>query len=516
MGLSESKHRVLYLPAQSGKTSKMEDLIRDGKFKHGVEGECNFIISDNNILLVEQTKARVMKDLATGDEAVIVDKIFNWTSQAECNISSKELAYDIVDGSVEMVVMCSHPKRFTYLHDLINLLNKSKRFDKKINIWIDEADKSIKQWSKYEEILEHPNVTHVTLISATIGTIIKKYKSIKVIPYEMTHPFCYRGLYKSKHREFDYTGDPVSYIEHILDSHSKLSQPGKRAFMPGNVDKASHDEIEELLIERGFAVMVLNGDRKQINIPGEGIHDISIDHDTDGNLELSEKLATFYKDHKLHRFPFAITGRLCLGRGVTFQSNPSETHDGFIFDYAIIPNIISAAEAYQTAARGFGNVIRHKKLRFYSSASMYQKIFKEESRALHTAVMAHDLGLVHIDKYDLKMAESRTCVVKMEEFSSKKALQERWEEILEETGQNKKLVFHQLKRDLVTKKYTCALGSKTMVQSAQNIRDRRYDTGTHEWGSGITNAEPGDIVSRIYIGYENDTDVYFLRWTIKE
>ena len=36
MGQSESKHRVLYLPAQSGKTSKMEDLIRDGKIKHGI------------------------------------------------------------------------------------------------------------------------------------------------------------------------------------------------------------------------------------------------------------------------------------------------------------------------------------------------------------------------------------------------------------------------------------------------------------------------------------------------
>lgn len=509
MGQSESKHRVLYLPAQSGKTSKMEDLIRDGKVKHGIDGECNFIISDNNLLLVEQTKARITKDLATGDEAVIVDGIFNWTSQKECNISVLELALEIIDGNVEMVVMCSHPKRFTYLRHLIDRLSKSKKFDKKINMWIDEADKSIKQWSKHEEILEYPQVSHVTLISATIGTIIKKYKSITVIPYETTHPSCYRGLNKSKHKEFAYTGDPLSYIENILETHSKLARPGKRSFMPADVAKESHDEIEQSLIERGFAVMVLNGDRKQIYIPDEGIHDISIQHDTEGNLEISEKLAIFYKEHHLERFPFAVTGRLCLGRGVTFQSNPSQDHDGFVFDYSIMPNISSPAEAYQTAARGFGNATRGKKLRFYASNDMYQKIFKEEARALHTAKMAYDLGLIHVDKYDLKMAEKGTRpIVYLEEFTTQKEMKERWLEI-----SGKKLNF-QLRTD-ARGRYSCALGLKSVVQTAQNIREKRYDIDVHEWGSGITNAEPGEYVSRIYVGYENDMPIYFLRWTIK-
>jgi len=516
MGQSESKHRVLYLPAQSGKTSKMEDLIRDGKIKHGIEGECNFIISDNNLLLVEQTKARITKDLAIGDEAVIIDGIFNWTSQKDCNISYRELALEIIDGNVEMVVMCSHPKRFTYLRQLIDRLCESSRFEKKINIWIDEADKSIKQWSKHEEILEHADVAHVTLISATIGSIIKKYKSITVIPYETTHPTCYRGLNKSRHHEINYTGDPVTYIEHILDSHPKLAKAGKRAFMPGNVDKDSHDEIETLLIERGFVVMVLNGDRKEIHIPGEGILSISTRDTEEDDLELSQKLATIYKEKKLDRFPFAVTGRLCLGRGVTFQSNPSELHDGFMFDYSIMPNIISAAEAYQTAARGFGNVARNKRLRFYASDSMYQKIFREEARALHTAKMAHDLGLVHVDKYDLKMAEARTMSsVYMEEFSTKEEMKERWQDILEETDKTKNLIFHALQKDPVSGRFTCALGSRSIVQTAQSIRDRRYDTGAHEWGSGITNAESGDLVSRIYVGYENDQAVWFLRWTIK-
>jgi hypothetical protein len=52
-------------------------------------------------LLVEQTKARITKDLATknietGDEAVIVDGIFNWTSQKECSISYKRTEFEVI------------------------------------------------------------------------------------------------------------------------------------------------------------------------------------------------------------------------------------------------------------------------------------------------------------------------------------------------------------------------------------------------------------------------------------
>jgi len=59
---------MLYLPAQSGKTGKMEELIKKSITKNKELGVCNFIISDNNLVLTNQTKTRITKDLATGDE----------------------------------------------------------------------------------------------------------------------------------------------------------------------------------------------------------------------------------------------------------------------------------------------------------------------------------------------------------------------------------------------------------------------------------------------------------------
>ncbi len=62
--------------------------------------------------------------------------------------------------------------------------------------------------------------------------------------------------------------------------------------------------------------------------------------------------------------------------------------------------------------------------------------------------------------------------------------------------------------------YTCSLGGKSGRQSAEAVR--RFCIGTRGWGSGITNADVGDFVKRVYVGYEEDESVkYFLRWTIK-
>jgi hypothetical protein len=116
MGVNASKLKCLYLPAQSGKTRKVEELIKHYKDIHECfgDGDVNIFISANNILLVKQTESRVRKDLATESEegandAVIKAGVFSWTSgEKECNISPPDLAFRML-GEVEMVVLCAHP-----------------------------------------------------------------------------------------------------------------------------------------------------------------------------------------------------------------------------------------------------------------------------------------------------------------------------------------------------------------------------------------------------------------------
>ena len=520
MGTAHSKCRVLYLPAQSGKTRKMEDLIEEAEKEYGTTtGQCNFIISDNNILLVEQTKTRVRKDLSVDKQVFSSSGIFSWTSSSkECDLSVGELAFDIIEDKIHTVVMCSHPSRFKYLNLLIETLSKSKHFSKKINIWIDEADKSIKMWSKYDSILEIKNVENVTLISATVDSIISKYKNIRVIPYAETHSKDYKCLKDSKRKIVVLTGDAVQDALRILDENTHLQFPGKKGFIPVQVKKEYHDELDACLRKRGFAVIVINGDRKELYVPAYKKKSSQIINlipliktDSEGNpTELSLLVASLYIEYKLYRFSMVITGRLCLGRGITFQSNCNDRHSGFNFDYEILPEICNAPDAYQVASRGFGNTTRTKKLRIYTSSTMFSKIEKEENQALHIASNAHKLGWESIGKRELKMARgSGGNDVYLEEFDSIEELNERWKEINPHSSNVRRLNKNE------DGKYTCALGDKSVVHTVQEVREQRYDLGTHGWGAGFEKAEKGEPVSRVYAGYDGDDVVFFLRWTIK-
>jgi hypothetical protein len=163
-------------------------------------GVINIIISANNKLLVEQTTQRMVKDLGTDSDtdneesnAIIQGDVFSWTSGTkESNLTPRELYSEIIDEKIEMIVLCAHAQRFKYLLEALTRLNESRHFAKRVNIWIDEADQSINLWSKYERIMDMRIINQITLVSATFDSVMKKYKSLNVLPYFETHPECYR------------------------------------------------------------------------------------------------------------------------------------------------------------------------------------------------------------------------------------------------------------------------------------------------------------------------------------
>jgi hypothetical protein len=424
MGGSNSKLKCLYLPAQSGKTRKMEDLIRHYKDISECfgDGDINLIISANNILLVKQTESRLMTDLATESEegandAVIKSGVFSWTSgNKECNITAESLAFRIISEKVEMVVLCAHAIRLRYLSEMIRALAECACFTKKINIWIDEADKSIKLWSKYSTLLEIPAIHQVTLISATFDSVFKKYGALQVLGYEITHPECYRCLKDSiKFEENIVTENAVTYVREVVLKHrEQLLRPGVRAFIPGELRKESHNEIADFLHrELGFVVIIINCERKEILVPGEQPNDLrkylTI---TNGELppEFNITLSKLYKDSNWARFPLAITGFYCVQRGVTFQCAPSEgVHDGFMFDYGILPPITCKSEAYQTMARLFGNVghfPNYKPVEIYTSSAMISKVEKAEKIAVYLGRMVHEQNLDLVTPKDVRAAQN--------------------------------------------------------------------------------------------------------------
>ena len=432
--------KCLYLPAQSGKTRKMQELIKEYKMDELLfdeMGVINIIISANNKLLVEQTTKRMEKDLGTSDSdneesnATIQGDVFSWTSGTkESNLKPGELAFDIIEDKIEMVVLCAHAQRFKYLLDALIKLNDSRHFNKKVNIWIDEADQSINLWSKYDmRIMDMQIINQITLVSATFNSVMKKYKSLNVLPYFETHPECYRGLRHSNRVERNYCAEnAVDYVKQIIETdRATLVKKGMRAFIPGEMSKASHDAIADYLHrECGFVVIIINGERKEILVPGKRPIDLRkyLTVDTNGGVtkEFNTELAKLYHDNGWSQYPLAITGFYCVERGITFQCDAVEgEHSGFLFDYGIIPPIRDKSEAYQTMARLFGNVgdfannkifddekneLVDKKVNIYTTSLMFGRVEKQENIAINIAHMVAEQGLETVTKNDIKAAQN--------------------------------------------------------------------------------------------------------------
>lgn len=443
MGSSNSKARCLFLPAQSGKTRKVEEEIIELKRLCGISGSrsIDIFISANNRLLVYQTSARLRRDLGTpadtdesaesdseadaasdvsddeASDAVIKGRIFSWTHGKTTGIAPDALADKILLEEIEMVFMCANKRRFTYLAAMLDRLTTHRMFRRdpaQIYIWIDEADSSMSLWRQFEAAAtENPAITQITLVSATFGRILKKYERLRIVPYEHTHPDCYRRLIDCRQEVIECgLRDPCQFVLSVLSTHAEIMANGTCVFVPGAYTKESHYEIAEELQKLDFAVVIINGECKELRIPGEATIDLreylSCPDPEMLPEEFNQTLAELYATHKLWRFPFAITGYLCIQRGVTFQCAPAPgRHDGFVFTHGIIPPIRDKAEAYQTMARMFGNTggfPNYVRPIIYTDEKTFAGVCDQEETAVNLPRMVFMDGLEDANTADFKRA----------------------------------------------------------------------------------------------------------------
>jgi hypothetical protein len=443
MGATNSKTRVMCLPAQSGKTRKMIEDMYNSLIElddENCEGYFNIVICSNNQLLVKQTQTRMEDEMNfddikaptihyDDDDNKLEDNsnlnsnlqnVYAWISDNKSgDKSAHDIAYRIINDDIKMLLCCAHSIRFSkYLEPLILLINRSyqrKIFNKKINIWIDEADVSITLWSQYQKLTDLPIINNITLVSATIDSIIKEYNTIRIMPFEFTYQ---NGLY---HKIFDnniYIVDDdieeddnasvIPYIRHVFRTEklSDVAEPGTIWFVPGNTKCVSHDNIRTFLNDRGFYVAVLNSNEKCIYPPTNGPRRQKINLTSNNNEEIGQIIRNIYYEHPddIFDFPFAITGQLCLGRGITFQ------YDGFIFTHAIISNMKNKAALYQCAARLAGNIKLY--INEYDSATIYMSsktekaLLEKESLACNLASLVFKEQLAQVSKTEIKRAST--------------------------------------------------------------------------------------------------------------
>ena len=408
------KTKCLWKPAQSGKTRTIMQMIRE-QGEHSAH--LNIVICANIRLQVEQLSSRVKRELfyaddgsdsdssasgeskSMGDDRIEGDS-FTWMSGTkDTNIRTGDLADRIKEDEVTMVVCCSHKKRLLYLMELLQNLERSKHFKKSITVWIDEADASVSLWSREElDFARFTKVDRVNLVSATFNSVIAAYGRITVMGFDTTHPDVYLPL-----RECDVVthasyADPTANLMSVLEAHPETCFPGSRLFAPALIARKTHNEVADYLKSKGFAVMILNGERKCIEIPDGTIVPIALDITAANPDEISTLLPRLYAEHNLARFPFAVTGQLCLGRGITFQSAD------FVFDYGVVPELPDAASAYQCVARLLGNVKGFPDFKpptVFMSENTKAETFACEKIAVHIAKQVEAQGWADVGEEEI-------------------------------------------------------------------------------------------------------------------
>lgn len=403
---------LIQLPAQSGKTRKMTDLINKWNSTFNISGanDLNIIFTSNTKLLNKQTHKRIINDVnnysgsSSDDESVNetsdYPKTLSWThGQKKMTVNDVFVLVTSDDDDTEInnIICCTNKKRMEHTMTLLGMLFKKfkkRNFNKDINIWIDEADSSIGIWAPHFdrmfEMCANKFVKNVVLITATMRPVYKYLHSIDVEPllrtYENTHAPVYHKYSECKlvHDISDRNKRVDDALTEVLRIHADMVVPGSKWFCPGNTKCVSHETHCAILLKHGFNVLIINGQFKEFRLQNGDV--IPIKEDLEEDLEVAKTLSRYYYTHELYKAPLAVTGKMCVSRGITFAS--SFNGDEFMFTHGVIPDNMNGDDAYQMVARCCGNIkgfACYQKPIVFVSTKTSELILKEECMAVEFA-----------------------------------------------------------------------------------------------------------------------------------
>jgi len=146
----------------------------------------------------------------------------------------------------------------------------------------------------------------------------------------------------------------LQIIKEVDAKHGGKIPIGTKWFIPADNSINSHETMSAILQGRKFAVFVVNGNGITLTFPYiYGIYRQPIE--VKKTKELHEHLREMYREYELERVPVAITGYLCIGRGISISQPKTDEFDAFLLDYGVLSNCSKKAEASQNAGRTKGN-----------------------------------------------------------------------------------------------------------------------------------------------------------------
>ena len=456
------KFILICKPEQSGKTFIMiQEIIKQlSNNENNIKNIINIIFCDNSLLLTKQTGNRIQENLSeyksisdnnsnddTSDDDSSNDEVmstFNIENSKEeyIEFSSKSKKYKCIDSvlgvityrKIKNILCCTNGTRTDDIYDLIETINENNSDKFYFKIWIDEADKYISQIDRvFKPLVDEYNNVNVYCITATAKKLFDKYNYMNVFPLENTTSSNYHGWEDNDFKIYDMTCSIIEFVNHILINVVKNDiKPGTKWFIPAGFKKTSHHEIKDICLKIGFAVIIVNGDGIQLILPNREVNTYS------KKDILNNTLDEIYIKHDLKEYPVAITGNLCIARGISIMSEKKVDKEektiknGFMIDYAILSSTNNAQETSQLSGRVKGNIknwINYKRPFVYTTTK-FDKIAKEwEIKSRELARLAYDKELngkkTIITKSEYKtLGEDYQYIVHEELFTSyKKALE---------------------------------------------------------------------------------------------
>ena len=385
------RFQLIVKPEQSGKTFIMiKEII--GGLTEQIDGKeiINFILCDNNLLLTIQTGKRLKTNKKLQEHFIDGETYVELSSheRAKCHDTQDVVSAIAVDGA-RNIICCTNGKRMDDINKIISKINshKSTLNDKfHFNIWLDEADKFITFIeSTLRPIVKENTNVNVKLITATADPLFKKYKYMNVFPLETTtEKDKYHGWAENDLRFYDKKGD-LEFVEHILTEVAQTEiKPGTKWFIPASSKKKTLEDIKDICIAKEMAVICVNGDGIKLTFPKTRrvIPYKKVD-------DFNKQIIDIYIENELHNYPVAITGYICIGRGITIMS------EEFMLDYAILSHCADKCEVSQLAGRLKGNIklfSNYKKPVVFTTEKFNDIAIEMETKSRKLAIIAFERG----------------------------------------------------------------------------------------------------------------------------
>ncbi len=309
--MDTSKFVLVHMPCQSGKTSLICKLMQKRSF-----ADCDFVVvASNRLNLVEQTQIRLSRPSAIGPAIPGVCRKENFFFQ----FSHVNLMCGNMYEYRKLVEFCSRPGK-----DLI--------------LFVDEADVAMMSENmllQVSKLVALPRVREIYLVTATPRKLLEldegmarfdtskvdfgDYCGLKDLDIKIMKVKWPKGMTKEIVRNELFAFLNVKYL-----ANSPAGKEGRvRLFLPGMNEIKSHFRFAKELGKNGFDCVVINmGGITHIRAGEEK----GVQVDLPKDKQISEILPSLVREG----INFAVVGRGCVGRGITFMSPE------FIFTNCII------------------------------------------------------------------------------------------------------------------------------------------------------------------------------------